>query len=90
MFVKDVGTSVGNLVQVFVDAPLAAVETRDPKGLYKQLGIKKSSSFASVMPAPPAQRHTDTRTYEYTHKQVRSGKFASTLVLRSSILGFLI
>lgn len=38
----------GDFVEVFVDAPLAVCESRDPKGLYKQARAGKIANFTGI------------------------------------------
>lgn len=52
-------------LEVFVDAPLAVAEKRDPKGLYKRLADDELANFAGSihhMSRPTGPRSTSTRS----------------------------
>lgn len=55
----------GDFIEVFVDAPLAVCESRDPKGLYKQARAGAISNFTGISDpyeppeAPEIHLHTD-------------------------------
>jgi bifunctional enzyme CysN/CysC len=56
----------GEFLEVFVDAPLAVCELRDPKGFYKQARTGEVSSFTGVSqayePPPKPELRIDTST----------------------------
>src|SRR5690606_12063570 len=55
----------GEFIEVFVDAPLAVCETRDPKGLYRKARMGKIADFTGIDSAyesphaPEIHLHTD-------------------------------
>lgn len=57
-------TQPGSFIEVFVDAPLAVCESRDPKGLYKQARAGALANFTGIAdPYEPPERpelHLDT------------------------------
>ncbi len=53
-------------IEVFVDAPLAVVESRDPKGLYKKARAGEIPAFTGVTDPyePPTHPEVHVRTHE--------------------------
>jgi adenylylsulfate kinase len=51
----------GSFIEVFVDAPLAVCEARDPKGLYKQARGGGLQNFTGVDDAYEAPEHPEVR-----------------------------
>jgi len=66
----------GDFVEVFVDAPLAVVEERDPKGLYKKARAGIIPSFTGISAPyeapenPEVHLHTDLQTPEESAAEV--------------------
>jgi adenylylsulfate kinase-like enzyme len=58
-------------VEVFVDAPLAVCETRDPKGLYQKARAGELKGFTGVDAPyePPEDPEIVVRTHEQTAEQ---------------------
>jgi bifunctional enzyme CysN/CysC len=53
--------SDGEFVEVFVDAPLAVAEARDPKGLYKKARRGELKNFTGIDSPYEAPEHADVR-----------------------------
>ncbi len=66
----------GDFVEVFVDAPLAVAEERDPKGLYKKARAGIIPSFTGISApyeapeSPEVHLHTDLQTPEESAAEV--------------------
>jgi len=57
----------GSFVEVYVDAPLALCETRDPKGLYKKARAGELPNFTGVSDAYEAPENPDLRLDAAVH-----------------------
>jgi adenylylsulfate kinase len=58
----------GNFIEVFVNAPLAVCEARDPKGLYARARAKKIKNFTGISSPyePPLNPEIELRTDQLT------------------------
>lgn len=63
--------SPGRFIEVFINAPLAVCEERDPKGLYAKARAKKLEEFTGVSAPyePPLHPEIELRTDEFTITQ---------------------
>ena len=51
----------GEFIEIFVDAPLAVAEARDPKGLYRKACRGKLKNFSGIDSAYEAPEHAEIR-----------------------------
>ncbi len=58
-------------IEVFVDAPLAVVESRDPKGLYKKARAGEILAFTGITDPyePPTRPEVHVKTHESTAQE---------------------
>jgi adenylylsulfate kinase len=92
---EEVRQKIGRFLEVFVDAPLAICEERDPKGLYRKARRGELKGFTGIddpyeaPQVPDVRCRTDRETLEISSKKVISavadyfkGKTQSTIPTR--------
>ena len=78
---EDVRRSVGNFLEVYVNAPLSVCERRDPKGLYKKVRAGEINGFTGVDDpyepplSPEIQIDTDQENLEASTDKVIAAVF---------------
>jgi adenylyl-sulfate kinase len=77
----------GEFLEVFVDAPLAVCEQRDPKGLYKQARRGEISGFTGIDSPYEAPLHADFRVDSV---QLSPADAIAALLVRMAEFGFFV
>jgi adenylyl-sulfate kinase len=78
---EEVRRSIGNFLEVYVNAPLSVCERRDPKGLYKKARAGEICGFTGVddpyepPPSPDIQIDTDQENLEASTDKVVAAVF---------------
>jgi adenylyl-sulfate kinase len=75
---QEVREMIGNFLEVYVNAPLAVCEARDPKGLYRKARAGEIHGFTGIddpyepPPVPGMVCHTDQESPEVSAERVTS------------------
>lgn len=77
----------GELVNVFVDAPLAVAQERDPEGLYRQAHPGQLKNFTGIDSLYEAPEHAEIRIDTTANTPERAGEQIISILEERGVIG---